>query len=73
MAGRPLIGVSTYLESGARWGVWELEAALLPAGYPRLVQRAGGLAAMLPQMGYVLAFGLVVGTAAVLMFRRSHG
>ncbi|WP_435611984.1 gamma-glutamyl-gamma-aminobutyrate hydrolase family protein [Streptomyces sp. bgisy159] len=45
---RPLIGVSTYLEAGARWGVWELEAALLPAGYPRLVQRAGGLAAMLP-------------------------
>ncbi|MBC9730762.1 gamma-glutamyl-gamma-aminobutyrate hydrolase family protein [Streptomyces sp. TRM68367] len=43
-----MIGVSTYLESGARWGVWELEAALLPAGYPRLVQRAGGLAAMLP-------------------------
>ncbi|CCK31347.1 hypothetical protein BN159_6968 [Streptomyces davaonensis JCM 4913] len=48
MPGRPLIGVSTYLEAGARWGVWELEAALLPAGYPRLVQRAGGLAAMLP-------------------------
>ncbi|MEV6809216.1 gamma-glutamyl-gamma-aminobutyrate hydrolase family protein [Streptomyces sp. NPDC051132] len=48
MTARPLIGVSTYLESGARWGVWELEAALLPAGYPRLVQRAGGLAAMLP-------------------------
>jgi putative glutamine amidotransferase len=45
---RPLIGVSTYLETAARWGVWELEAALLPAGYPRLVQRAGGLAAMLP-------------------------
>ncbi|MFF5145780.1 gamma-glutamyl-gamma-aminobutyrate hydrolase family protein [Streptomyces sp. NPDC013157] len=48
MTGRPLIGVSTYLEAGTRWGVWELEAALLPAGYPRLVQRAGGLAAMLP-------------------------
>ncbi|MFF7165793.1 gamma-glutamyl-gamma-aminobutyrate hydrolase family protein [Streptomyces sp. NPDC008086] len=45
---RPLIGVSTYLESAVRWGVWELDAALLPAGYPRLVQRAGGLAAMLP-------------------------
>ncbi|GGX09826.1 gamma-glutamyl-gamma-aminobutyrate hydrolase family protein [Streptomyces lomondensis] len=45
---RPLIGVSTYLESAARWGVWELDAALLPVGYPRLVQRAGGLAAMLP-------------------------
>ncbi|MFF7546801.1 gamma-glutamyl-gamma-aminobutyrate hydrolase family protein [Streptomyces canus] len=48
MTVRPLIGVSTYLEAGARWGVWELEAALLPAGYPQLVQRAGGLAAMLP-------------------------
>ncbi|MET7457204.1 gamma-glutamyl-gamma-aminobutyrate hydrolase family protein [Streptomyces sp. NPDC005574] len=48
MAGRPLIGISTYVEAGARWGVWELEAALLPVGYPRLVQRAGGLAAMLP-------------------------
>lgn len=46
--GRPLIGVSTYLEAGARWGVWELEAALLPVGYPRLVQAAGGLAVMLP-------------------------
>ncbi|MGW0333722.1 gamma-glutamyl-gamma-aminobutyrate hydrolase family protein [Streptomyces sp. NPDC003011] len=48
MSDRPLIGVSTYLEAGTRWRVWELEAALLPAGYPRLVQRAGGLAAMLP-------------------------
>ncbi|MER6419094.1 gamma-glutamyl-gamma-aminobutyrate hydrolase family protein [Streptomyces sp. NPDC001137] len=48
MADGPLIGISTYLEAGARWGVWELEAALLPAGYPRLVQRAGGLAVMLP-------------------------
>ncbi|MGW3991070.1 gamma-glutamyl-gamma-aminobutyrate hydrolase family protein [Streptomyces sp. NPDC004830] len=48
MVNGPLIGVSTYLEAGARWGVWELEAALLPVGYPRLVQRAGGLAVMLP-------------------------
>ncbi|MGW5458048.1 gamma-glutamyl-gamma-aminobutyrate hydrolase family protein [Streptomyces sp. NPDC003996] len=48
MTVRPLIGISTYLETGARWGVWELDATLLPAGYPRLVQRAGGLAAMLP-------------------------
>ncbi|WP_078914106.1 gamma-glutamyl-gamma-aminobutyrate hydrolase family protein [Streptomyces sp. NRRL S-37] len=48
MTARPLIGISTYAESGVRWGVWRLDAALLPAGYPRLVQRAGGLAAMLP-------------------------
>ncbi|MEU1802540.1 gamma-glutamyl-gamma-aminobutyrate hydrolase family protein [Streptomyces sp. NPDC019937] len=44
----PLIGISTYLEATAHWGVWNLPAALLPAGYHRLVQRAGGLAAMLP-------------------------
>ncbi|MEV5932736.1 gamma-glutamyl-gamma-aminobutyrate hydrolase family protein [Streptomyces sp. NPDC052079] len=48
MTDRPLIGISTYAEPGVRWGVWQLDAALLPAGYPRLVQRAGGLAAMLP-------------------------
>lgn len=43
----PLIGVTTYLEPVARWGVWELPAALLPSAYPRLVQRSGGLAALL--------------------------
>jgi putative glutamine amidotransferase len=46
--GRPLIGVSTYLESEARWGVWALPAVLLPDGYRRLVQAAGGIAALLP-------------------------
>ncbi|MFH8795211.1 gamma-glutamyl-gamma-aminobutyrate hydrolase family protein [Streptomyces sp. NPDC017941] len=45
---KPLIGISTYWEAKASWGVWELPAALLPAGYPRLVQAAGGLASMLP-------------------------
>ncbi|MFF2524359.1 gamma-glutamyl-gamma-aminobutyrate hydrolase family protein [Streptomyces liangshanensis] len=45
---KPLIGVSTYLEDSARWGAWDLPAALLPAAYPALVRRAGGLAAMLP-------------------------
>ncbi|MCS0636156.1 gamma-glutamyl-gamma-aminobutyrate hydrolase family protein [Streptomyces sp. LP05-1] len=44
---KPLIGVTTYLDA-ARWGVWELPAALLPAAYPRLVRSAGGLAALLP-------------------------
>ncbi|WP_413756411.1 gamma-glutamyl-gamma-aminobutyrate hydrolase family protein [Streptomyces sp. MMBL 11-3] len=58
MTGRPLIGVSTYLET-ARWGVWELEAALLPAGYPRLVQAAGGVAAMLPPDDPAYAAGVV--------------
>ncbi|TXS28867.1 gamma-glutamyl-gamma-aminobutyrate hydrolase family protein [Streptomyces sp. ms191] len=44
---KPLIGVTTYLDQ-ARWGVWDMAAALLPAPYPRLVQASGGLAAMLP-------------------------
>ncbi|MFE3945608.1 gamma-glutamyl-gamma-aminobutyrate hydrolase family protein [Streptomyces sp. NPDC059118] len=44
---RPVIGISTYQEP-ARWGVWEMPAALLPASYPRLVRAAGGLAVMLP-------------------------
>ncbi|WP_175407999.1 gamma-glutamyl-gamma-aminobutyrate hydrolase family protein [Streptomyces sp. TRM64462] len=44
---KPLVGVTTYLDP-ARWGVWDLPAALLPAAYPRLVQAAGGIAALLP-------------------------
>ncbi|MFF0435888.1 gamma-glutamyl-gamma-aminobutyrate hydrolase family protein [Streptomyces sp. NPDC004327] len=44
---KPLIGVTTYLDQ-ARWRVWDMPAALLPAQYPRLVQDSGGLAVMLP-------------------------
>jgi putative glutamine amidotransferase len=47
----PLIGISTYLEDSVRWGVWDRPAALLPDGYHRAVQRAGGLAALLPPDG----------------------
>lgn len=46
----PFVGISTYLED-ARWGVWDLPAALLPAGYHQLVQRSGGLAVLLPPDG----------------------
>ncbi|MGW1533255.1 gamma-glutamyl-gamma-aminobutyrate hydrolase family protein [Streptomyces aureus] len=65
--GRPLVGVSTYLEAGTRWGVWNLEAALLPAGYPRLVQRAGGLAMMLPPDDPALARETVARLDAVVV------
>jgi putative glutamine amidotransferase len=44
---RPVIGLCTAIER-ARFGVWDELAALLPLTYPRAVQRAGGLALMLP-------------------------
>lgn len=44
---RPLIGISTYREQ-ARWGVWDEQADLLPAGYARSIERAGGVPVLLP-------------------------
>ena len=44
---RPVIGICTALER-ARWSVWDQQAMLLPRNYVDAVQRAGGLAVMLP-------------------------
>jgi putative glutamine amidotransferase len=44
---RPLIGICTALER-ASWSVWDQQAALLPLGYIEAVQRAGGVALLLP-------------------------
>jgi putative glutamine amidotransferase len=44
---RPVIGICTSLER-ARWSVWDQQAALTPWGYIAAVQRAGGLAVLLP-------------------------
>jgi putative glutamine amidotransferase len=44
---RPVIGMCTALEQ-AQWSVWDQRAALLPSNYVEEVQRAGGLALMLP-------------------------
>ena len=44
---RPVIGICTALEQ-ARWSVWDQPALLLPRSYVEAVQRAGGLALMLP-------------------------
>jgi putative glutamine amidotransferase len=44
---RPVIGICTALER-ARWSVWDQQAYLLPRSYIRAIQRAGGLAVMLP-------------------------
>ncbi len=45
--GRPLIGITTYVEP-ASWGSWHLEAALVPYDYVRAVERAGGRAVLVP-------------------------
>jgi putative glutamine amidotransferase len=44
---RPVIGLCTALER-ARWSVWDQQAFLLPRSYVDAVQRAGGVALMLP-------------------------
>jgi putative glutamine amidotransferase len=44
---RPRIGICTALER-ARWTVWDQEAFLLARSYIDAIQRAGGLAIMLP-------------------------
>ncbi len=44
---RPVIGICTSVTT-ASYGVWHQPVALLPAGYVEAIQRAGGLALMLP-------------------------
>ena len=44
---RPLIGITTYI-TPAKWGYWELEAALVPAQYVHAVERSGGRALLVP-------------------------
>jgi putative glutamine amidotransferase len=43
----PVIGLSCYLEP-ARWGAWELPAALIPQWYTDLFQAAGATVVLLP-------------------------
>ncbi|HWT25306.1 MAG TPA: gamma-glutamyl-gamma-aminobutyrate hydrolase family protein [Solirubrobacteraceae bacterium] len=44
---RPVIGVCAALER-ARWGAWDSEAVLLDRNYVDAIQRAGGMAVLLP-------------------------
>lgn len=44
---RPVIGITTYRQQ-AKSGVWDLEAAFLPATYIESVTNAGGIAVLLP-------------------------
>ncbi|HEY4097737.1 MAG TPA: gamma-glutamyl-gamma-aminobutyrate hydrolase family protein [Baekduia sp.] len=47
MADRPVIGLCAALER-AQWGAWDTPAHLLPREYADAVQRAGGIALLLP-------------------------
>lgn len=49
-ASSPLIGISTYLEQ-ARFGLWDIPAAVLPRGYLDGVVAAGGMPVLLPPVG----------------------
>jgi putative glutamine amidotransferase len=44
---RPVVGITTYVEP-ARWGAWELEAALIPFAYVQAVERAGARPLLVP-------------------------
>jgi len=44
---RPVVGITTYVEP-ARWGQWELPAALIPFSYVQAVESAGGRPLLVP-------------------------
>jgi putative glutamine amidotransferase len=44
---RPLIGITTY-EQPARWGAWDLPAALIPLDYVTALERAGARPLLVP-------------------------
>lgn len=44
---RPTIGISAYSEV-ARWGLWDMQACLLPRNYAEQVVAAGGVPVLLP-------------------------
>jgi gamma-glutamyl-gamma-aminobutyrate hydrolase PuuD len=44
---RPIVGITTYV-TPARWGYWDVEAALVPVAYVRAIERAGGRPLLVP-------------------------
>ena len=47
MSGRPIIGITSYAQP-AKWGAWELPAALVPLYYVDSVEQAGGRPLLVP-------------------------
>jgi putative glutamine amidotransferase len=44
---RPVIGITTYVEP-AKWGQWDLPAALIPLAYVQAIESAGGRPLLVP-------------------------
>jgi putative glutamine amidotransferase len=44
---RPVVGITTYV-TPARWGYWDVEAALVPLEYVSAIERAGGRPLLVP-------------------------
>jgi putative glutamine amidotransferase len=44
---RPVIGITTYV-TPAKWGYWDVEAALVPAAYVQAIEGAGGRPLLVP-------------------------
>jgi putative glutamine amidotransferase len=47
VSARPVIGITSYAQP-ARWGAWDLPAALVPLDYVDAVERAGGRPLLVP-------------------------
>src|SRR6266508_2460507 len=44
---RPIVGITTYV-TPAKWGYWDVEAALVPIEYVRAIEGAGGRPLLVP-------------------------
>lgn len=62
----PLIAATTYREP-ARWGEWNEVADLLPAQYASAIQRAGGVAVLLPPAPAEQAAAALAGVHGLLI------
>ena len=49
-----VVGISTHAVR-ARWDVWDMDAALIQAAYPRAIAAVGGLPVLLPPVPGVIA------------------
>ena len=55
MVARPVVGIPTPVEHAAWARVWEMDAAVLAMSYVEAVQRAGGVATLLPPDAHLVA------------------